>query len=94
MNKIVSIVVDKISQPFPEILNFFNTIYKGTYQEYMDVGRPRYISFVEMYYIDNFGIELFDWAGTYDKRGRIINDSKFNLFMLKYSHHIRKISYE
>jgi len=95
MNKIVYISKYKIGSPFPDIINKFQEISKF-YDTAGDnsIGVQKCIKFVYLYYMDNFGIELISWWLVKDKKGRIIDESKFALFMLNYPDHIEKIVYE
>lgn len=95
MNKIVYISKYKIGSPFPDIVNKFQEISKF-YDTVGDdsMGVQKYVKFVYLYYKDNFGIELMNWWLSKDKTGRIMDESKFALFMLTYPDHIEKITYE
>jgi hypothetical protein len=53
------------------------------------IGNPNLVTKFDNHLFEDFGLEC-----TSGVHYNIVDESKFNLFMLKYPHHINKISHE
>jgi hypothetical protein len=94
MNKIIYLEQTRFVVEFQDIVNEFHRIKGHAIFEADSKLFSDYRIFIKKYYENNFGIELFDCWDVPVKPCKISNESKFNLFMLKYPHHIKKIVYE
>lgn len=95
MNKIVYLEPTRFVIEFQDILDEYYRINKHPdFQIASSKMCSDYRIFIKEYYENNFGIGILNCWEMTEKTFKIIDESKFNLFMLKYPDHIKKIVYE